>query len=205
MPTLDEDIALLQHPRSPKRRSAARRLRKRGEIAAGPALLSALRKEVVDPRTWETQYQLVMAVGECHFIDALPFLKDFASQPLDATMIYVGLGDALVRLQIQSLEDGAPIVDLMRSGNDMLIDGAFRAMAMLRMMPSEDEIKEILDFVSAFPLEDGIRFWPLAAAPGWKGENVAAFIAESAQSSRNDIREAAESAENQKYKKWKPL
>lgn len=204
MPTLAEDIELLQHPRSPKRRAAAKRLRKRGDISAGPYLLSALRKEVEDPRTWETQYQLVMAIGECQYVDALPFLKDFVVRPLEATMIYVGLGDALVRLQIQSLEDGAPIIELMRSGNDMLIDGAFRGMAILKIVPSEEQIDQILCFVSALPLDHYNRFWPLAAAPGWKGENVAAFIAECAQSPRADIREAAKLAENQKYRKWNP-
>lgn len=168
-------------------------------------MLSALRKEVEDPRTWETQYQLVMAIGECKYVDALSFLTDFAARPLEATMVYVGLGDALVRLQIQSPEDGVPIMKLMRSGNDMLIDGAFRAMATLRMVPNEDQIDQIIRFVSALPLAHHNRFWPLAAAPGWKGDNVAAFIAECARSPRTDIQEAAELAANQKYKKWNPL
>jgi len=200
-----DDIDLLKHTRSPKRRSAAKRLRKRGDTSAGKALLSALRKEIEDLRTWETQYQLIMAIGECEYVEALPFLKDFADQPLEATMIYVGLGDALVRLQIQSLNDGEPIIELMESGNEMLIDGAFRAMAMLRMVPSAVHVQKIIRFVSALPLDHGNRFWPLAAAPGWQGDEVDTYVAECLRSDRNDLREAAELAANRKYKKWNPL
>ena len=205
MTDLGEDIEQLSHSRSPKRRAAAKRLRKRGDVAAGPALLNALRDEVKDPRTWETQYQMVMAIGECGYTDALPFLRDFAAETLEATMIYVGLGDALVRLQARSPQDAAPITDLMSTGNGMLIDGAFRAMAMLKMVPSEDHIEQILAFVSALPLEDGNRFWVLAAAPGWGGESVDAFVAECLQSNRQDLREAAELAGKKKYRKWHPL
>jgi hypothetical protein len=204
MPALADDLELLKHPRSPKRRTEAKRLRKRGDILAGPSLLSALQKEVEDSRTWETQYQLVMALGECLYVDAVPFLKDFSVRQLKATMIYVGLGDALVRLQIQSLEDGAPILELMRQQNEMLTDGAFRAMAMLKMVPRENQIDQILRVVSALPLDHYNRFWPLAAAPGWKGDNVVAFIAECTRSPRSDIQEAAKLAADQKYKKWNP-
>ena len=112
MSTLSEDLELLKNARSPKRRSAAKRLRKLGDIAAGPELLQALRKEVDDPRTWETQYQLVMALGECRYREALQFLVEMAAKPLEATMIYVGLGDAIVRLKSQSLNDAAPILEL---------------------------------------------------------------------------------------------
>ncbi len=205
LPTLEEDIELLKHSRSPKRRSAAKRLRKRGDITAGPYLLSALRKEVKDTRTWETQYQLVMAIGECKYVDGLPFLKEFAAQQLEATMIFIGLGDAIVRLEIQSLEDSSPILKIMESGNDMLIDGAFRAMAMLKMVPSIDHISQILKFVSSTSIENGLRFWPLAAAPGWQGIEVDAYVTECSRSSVQSLQYAAKLAIKHKYKKWSPL
>lgn len=205
MNTLDTDIDLLGHSRSPKRRSAAKRLRKSGDERAGPALLSALQREIRDPRTWETQYQMVMALGECNFKDALPFLIEFAGQSLDATMIYIGLGDALVRLQIQSLEDGRPIIALMNSNNDMLIDGAFRAMAMLKMVPSQEQIDAILKFVSAYPRDHEIRCWPLAACPEWTGDKVSNYIAECALSTRQNLKKSAQLAAAHKYRNWSPL
>jgi HEAT repeat protein len=58
-------IAQLQDKNSAKRRSAARLIRKRGDESAGPALLEALKIELEDSRTWETQYQMIMAIGHC--------------------------------------------------------------------------------------------------------------------------------------------
>jgi hypothetical protein len=55
-------MSQLQSPHSPKRRSAAKKLRKLGDPVAGPALLEALKHELPDPRTWETQYQMIMAL-----------------------------------------------------------------------------------------------------------------------------------------------
>ena len=205
MATLAEDIDLLSHSRSPKRRAGAKRLRKRGDATAGPALLSALKREVEDPRTWETQYQLVMAIGECGYSEALPFLRELASRDLKATMIYVGLGDALVRLEVRSNQDASAVLRILESGNDMLIDGALRAMAMLRMVPSQRQIEEILQYASSLPADSGNRFWPLAAAPGWYGDVVDEFVAECAKSDREDLRTAASLASSQKYRKWRPL
>ena len=52
---LDEAIALLDLPRSKKPESGAKRLRKLADHRAGKALLAALEKEVLDPRTWSAQ------------------------------------------------------------------------------------------------------------------------------------------------------
>ena len=205
MPSMAEDIEMLQHKRSPKRRAAAKRLRKRADKAAGPALLSALELEIRDSRTWETQYQMVMAIGECDFREAESVLADFAAQALDATMIYTGLGDALVRLRIKNKTDGNPILEMMTSGNDMLINGAFRAMAMLRLVPDASQAKKIIQFVATRPLDDSIRIWPLAAAAGWEPQLIAEFARECQESSIQQIATAANFALEGTYQKWSPL
>ncbi|MEV6973227.1 hypothetical protein [Kitasatospora sp. NPDC093806] len=69
--TLDKAVEQLGHRLSPKRRSAATRLRRLADPAAGPPLLEALEREVRDSRTWETQYQMVMALGMCGHRPAL--------------------------------------------------------------------------------------------------------------------------------------
>ncbi|MEE8625083.1 MAG: HEAT repeat domain-containing protein [Acidiferrobacterales bacterium] len=88
-------IEQLSHAKSPKRRGAAKTLRRNAVKTAGQALLDALQKEVRDPRTWETQYQMVMAIGESGYTDALPFLCELASGCDDESMVGVGLGDGL--------------------------------------------------------------------------------------------------------------
>ncbi len=196
----------LGESRSPKRRAAAKKLRKIGSVVAGPALLAALGREVRDPRTWETQYQIVMALGESGYREALPFLQFLANQSIEATMVYVGLGDAIVRLSQSTPSDVSPVLAILRENrNPMLINGAFRAMAMLRLIPEPAEIDEILSYVAKLPPDDGHRFWVAAAAPGWGGSGVDAFIRECAQSSSPDLQEAAALARTRKYKQWRPL
>lgn len=200
-------IEQLGAPQSAKRRSAAKKLRKLGVAAAGPALLAALERELEDPRTWETQYQMIMALGECGHRAALPFLKALAARPFGATMIYVAIGDAIVRLSHSGSSDVTPVLQLMRGARDrMLVDGAFRAMAMLRLVPDDAAISEMLDYGKAVGTDgEERRFWLAAAAPGWRGARVAAFLDECERSAAQHVREAATLAKARKYRKWQPL
>jgi hypothetical protein len=204
------DQALIEQlgaPQSANRRSAAKKLRKLQDASAGPALLAALERELEDVRTWETQYQMVMALGECGHRAALPFLEALAARPFDATMVYVAIGDAIVRLSHTGPADVSAVLQLMRGARDpMLIDGAFRAMAMLRLVPEDAAIAEMLDYVKALGAKgEERRFWLAAAAPGWRGARVEAFLDECERSTAAHVREAAALAKERKYRKWQPL
>ncbi len=171
---------------------------------SGPYLLEALRSELKDVRTWETQYQMIMAIGECGYKEALPFIIDLSGREFEATMIFVAIGDAIVRLT-RNENDASSVIDFLESKNDMLIDGALRAMAMLRMIPSEEQILQIIKFVSKYAVDEGIRFWVIAAAPGWSGSAVESFLDQSIHSTRNEFIKAAELAKKKKYYSWNPL
>lgn len=202
---VNELIRQLEDSKSAKRRSAAKNLRKLKDGKAGPALLIALEKEVEDPRTWETQYQMVMALGECDHKDALPYLVELSGRPFEATMVYMALGDAIVRLSRSQPNDVSAVFDLISTGNEMLIDGGLRAIAMLRIVPSASKITRLVEFVERYDLNHYLRFWVLAAAPGWDGQKLEQFVASSAASTRQDIAQAATLAQEKKYKKWQPL
>jgi hypothetical protein len=201
----EQMILQLKDRASAKRRSAAKHLRKMEDPTAGPALLEALKHELRDERTWETQYQLIMALGTCCVRDALPYLEELATRPFEATMVYTAIGDALVRLSRAHEHDASKAVDLLRSGNERLIDGALRAVAMLRMKPSAAEVDAILRFVQPLSLESGLRFWPAAAAAGWSGKLRDAFLADCSRSSRQDLRDAAARSSQGQYKTWNPV
>lgn len=204
-------IDLLKHPVSAKRRSGAKALRKLQDPAAGPPLLQALGDEVPDTRTWETQYQLIMALGACRYTPAAPFLHELAGRRFDATMVYVAIGDALVRLAAP--EDGActTLMNLVRTGNEGLAYGACQAMAMLRLIPPRAIIENLVEFASRFPLDEsqGInqRLWIAAAAPGWLEHSAAIrpFLEVCATSKNSQVKLAADSALQGKYRKWTPL
>lgn len=202
---VNELVAQLEDSKSAKRRSAAKKLRKLKDGMAGPALLVALKKEVEDPRTWETQYQIVMALGECECKDALPYLVALSNRSFEATMVYMALGDAIVRLSRSRPNDISAVFDLIGTGNEMLIDGGLRAISMLRLVPDENEITMLLEFVERYDLNHHLRYWVLAAAPGWNGQKLELFVERSAKSTLQDIAEAASLAQEKKYKKWQPL
>lgn len=212
---LQDAIALLTHRHSPKRRMGARRLRKLQDPTAGPALLQALEQEVRDPRTWETQYQMIMALGTCHYTAAVPLLRRLAAAQFEATMVYVAIGDALVRLARAEPNDGRPVFELMHTGNPMLMDGAFRAMAMLRMTPDEAIVNQIIDTATQLASQHDqhthpamrvdLRFWVAAAAPGWSGPRVTQFLEACLAVPNDQLRRAAQTALAGKYLAWNPL
>ena len=81
---MNEIVIQLGDKKSIKRRSAAKKLRKLKDFDAGPSILAALESELKDIRTWETQYQMIMAIGECGYKPALPFLSELAKQNFEA-------------------------------------------------------------------------------------------------------------------------
>ncbi|MFC8594148.1 HEAT repeat domain-containing protein [Streptomyces atroolivaceus] len=205
MLTLDEAVAQLDDRSSAKRRAAAKRLRKLAVTAAGPALLLALQREVLDLRTWETQYQMAMALGACGHRPAVPFLSDLTQRPLEATMVYVALGDSIVRLRGAEEGVSVPVRWCLDSGTPMLADGALRAVAMLRAVPDPETVDYILDFLAPLNSHDGLRFWAAAAAAGWPGERVRAFLERCEAGPRTDVADAAATSLEGKYQTYRPL
>jgi HEAT repeat protein len=205
MPEIQELTSLLESPSSPKRRSAARKLRKLGDPFAGPALLHALKRELLDKRTWETQYQMVMALGHCGYREAIPLLHILAYERIEHTMVLVAVGDAYIRLVRTSEDDSKPLFDIFAIRNDnALLDGALRAVAMLRMRFGDDCAARIIDGVVARK-QESLWFWAAAACPGWSGAAVEAFLDQCLQGGREDIKTAARAAKLKKYLKWNPL
>lgn len=209
-------MALLSHALSANRRSGAKQLRKLGDARAGDALLEALKKEIQDVRTWETQYQMVMAIGECDVKAALPYLHELAAQPFEATMFYSALGDALLRLSRKTPNDADVVLDNIDGGNPSLICGSLQAVAMLRMVPSQTVIAKIIVYtLAAYAKTAHIKtgsdwsiVWALRAAPGWHGTEVDQFLKTCAEISfeqNQQIHSATQLALAKKYDKWSPL
>ncbi|MFC6593297.1 HEAT repeat domain-containing protein [Kitasatospora paranensis] len=202
--TLDEAVAQLGHRLSPKRRSAAARLRRLADPAAGPSLLDALQREVRDTRTWETQYQMVMALGACGHRPALGLIRELAQRPFEATMVYVALGDAIIRLSTPQ-DTAHPLRWCLEAGTPMLADGALRAVAMQRLPLDTATIDYVLDFLDPLAPHDGARFRAAAAAAGWTGSRVGEFLQGCAAGPRADVAGAAASSLQGKYQTYSVL
>lgn len=203
--TLDEATRQLTDRSSPKRRSAAKRLRALADPTAGIALLDALKAEIADERTWETQYQLIMALGACHHLPAVELLEQLAAEQVDYTMVGVAIGDALVRIEWATRNTLTAVDRYMLTGPSGVTDGTFRATAMLRLVPSDDIIHRILTFAQQRDLNDGLRYWVAAAAAGWTTPDVEHFLRSCLNSPRSDLVEVATASLSGTYLKHRPL
>lgn len=197
-------IEQLSNKASAKRRSAAKKLRKLKAQSAGPALLAVLKNELKDKRTWETQYQMIMALGESGYTESLDFLRQLTEQEFEATMVYIAIGDAITRLTY--FKDGSisHALDFLEGKNSILlfIDGLIRAIAILKLTPSDQDIGRIINYGTKPEVTDNNRTWIASAAAGWSGNNVERFLNRCAVSNNPQTKRAAEAALNKKYPKW---
>lgn len=209
-----EAIALLSNSKSKKRESGAKRLRKLESPLVGQELLKTLEKEVLDTRTWSTQYHLILALGHSKYQPALSFLTGLANKEIERTILYMGLGDSIFRLSILSCSIESSL-DLIHSFNNYnLTYGAYQALAMLRLVPEDISIKEIIrigsdpkgaEIVQGYPNDKtGLRKWVASASAGWKDELKIDFLNDCEKIQDQHLIMAVDSARKGKYIKWSP-
>ncbi|MYQ43801.1 HEAT repeat domain-containing protein [Streptomyces sp. SID4985] len=189
--TSEKALIQLSDRASAKRRSAAKRLGELADEVAGPALLHALQREISDSRTWETQYEMVMALGACDYRPAISFLAELAQRPMDDTALYVALGDSIVRLRSAQEGYAAPLEWCMDRGDPSLVDGALRAVAAMHADLEVGTVDRILDFLDPLDPYDGLRYWAAVAATEWPGGRARMFLESCAKGPRRDVAVAA--------------
>lgn len=193
-------IEQLKATQSAQRRKAAKALRQAGDPRAQDALLAALETEIQDPRTWETQYQIIMALGTSGARSALPLLHEILTMPLEP-MVHLSAGDALVRL---SDDPDAALVAAIQSRSLFRIEGAIRAAAMMHPTLSTPTVDIVITFASQ-PEHAQVRFWVAAGAAGWRGGAVETFLKACVRDGDAETQRAARAALEGRYLKWNPL
>ncbi|MGL1956834.1 MAG: hypothetical protein OCD00_05895 [Colwellia sp.] len=211
---IQEGLELLKNPKSKKRESGAKKLRKLESIEAGEALLNTLKNELDDKRTWSTQYHLILAIGHSKYEPALTFLKELVQQDFEATIIYMALGDSIFRLSILSNSVETSLEEIHRLNDYRIFDGAYQALAMLKLIPDDKSIKQIIsiaqdpkgtELVKTHPNDQvGLRKWVASASAGWKNELKDDFLIECDQLGDQHLLMAVEGSRKGKYVKWNP-
>lgn len=209
---LRETLDLLQNAKSAKRLAGAKRVRKLGLAAGGEALVQALEKELKDKRTWEVQLELIVALGVTKVYTALPFLWRLVHQPFEATILYHGLGNAILRLSYEEHGVEQALERIIATQDQRVYNGAFRAVAMLRLVPSDATIQTIIrlardptavDLVRGYPADKtGLRYWVAVASAGWQPALVADFLAECDQLGDAALKWAVANSKKGKYLKY---
>lgn len=107
--TTSEILTKLNSTRSQDRRSAARFIGKKGLATLGNDLLLAHEGERTDPRSWETQTEMLKALGSIGHAPALPLAEVVVrfNEPHD--MITRSAASCYVRLKRSSLADAPPL------------------------------------------------------------------------------------------------
>ena len=209
---MKEAIELLGNPKSKKRESGAKRLRKIASSEAGPYLLEALKKEMNDVRTWSVQYHIIIALGVCNYYPALQFLHELSERNFSGTILYYALGDAIFRLMTlkDTIEDALTSLEIY---NDFIIlSGAFKALSFLQLIPKDKTIIKLLELASDEDAAEivkessndkkGLRLQIAAACANWNIELTDNFLKECEKIDDQRLNEVVINARKGKYVKY---
>jgi 3'-phosphoadenosine 5'-phosphosulfate sulfotransferase len=197
---LQELIIQLKSSKSTKRRSAAKKLRKIGNEQSCLYLLNALKKEVQNRRAWETQYHMVMAIGQSgcpRQVDELYSLLNLIDlEP----MVRVAFADSITRIEGTSNF----LLKAFKQKDIDLVSGALRAMTFEQIKLPIDLADDLLNFTLEF--ENNLTyFWLAAAAPGCSATKLNKYLKKWSTSDDKDISKAAKASLDNKYLIWSIL
>jgi len=131
----------LQDNKSAKRKNASKKIRKHKLYKLGDALYKAYIEEYNDIRTWETQEEMILALGYIDYKKSLPEIQKRISS-LDRNVAVSAR--TYVRLKRENLNDIEPILELVKSDNPQLIGGATSVLTFDNMTPSDEDIKKLI-------------------------------------------------------------
>lgn len=111
-------------------------------------------------------------------------------------MVYIAIDDAIIRLTY--LKDGSvnSAVDFLDRKDSIphLVDGLIRAIAILKLIPSREDIERIINYGNRPGISDNNRTWIASASAGWNGNNVEQFLNRCALCDNPQTKRAAEAA-----------
>jgi hypothetical protein len=204
--TTAEILTKLNSTRSPDRRSAAKFIGKKGLAALGNDLLLAYERERTDPRSWETQTEMLKALGSIGHAPALPFAEVVVrfNEPHD--MITRSAASCYVRLKRSSLADATPALELLSFGRLSVIDGALDPLGYDRMMPPPEQIEQLIkhswDLHRHPDMTRGLvdaRYGLAAACAGWEPALVRPFLEHCLSTGDVPVKHVAENSLKGKY------
>lgn len=138
----------LLNSRSPKRRSAAKKIGKFLIVELGDELSKAYKKKRLDTRTWETQVEMITSLGKIRYS---PILEEFASiikeHSNNRPRIVHSAALAYVRITRSNKNDATPILEMMRYDDKAILNGSISALTFDDMIPSLEQTKQILEAI----------------------------------------------------------
>lgn len=191
----------LESKQSAKRRSAAKKIGKNKLEQLGEELYKAYVKEREDKRTWETQTEMILALGRIGYSKTLDDLKLIIDRNEPHDMITIAAARSYVRLKRKNLNDAQPVIELLANGNLSVLNGATDILAFDEMHPSEEEIKTIISLLDSKNEKDisirGLgdpREGLLSAMSKWNDAASQSYLKRYNESNNKLLKKCAESA-----------
>lgn len=181
--TTEEIKTKLNSTKSADRKRAAKEIGKLKLTELADDLYRAYLEEVKDKRTWETQVEMILALGQLDYKNAMteiePIIK--ANNPHD--MITYAAAQTYVRLKRKSLSDASPVLELLQFGGLSTVSGCLNPLSYDKMQPDESQIKELIklswNLNKHKDFEPGYgdpRYGIAAACAGWNRQITKDFL-----------------------------
>lgn len=203
--SLDDELELMLSDKSTvKRRTAAKRIQKEKRGAVGEALYVAFVEELKLGKYWETEVEMIKALGAIQYTGAEDLLFRICRENKEYDMVTHTSALSYVRLKRASLSDIQPAFVLLAFGKYAVSSGAVAAVGFDKMMPDEQGIKELITrcWDLGATRENGYLDprYPIAAVCAlWPKELVQAFLEHCIDSGDNYLKGIARQALQGKY------
>lgn len=130
--------------KSEERRSAAKKINKYLIKDLEEDLYQAYIKERKDIRTWETQCEMIKALGKLNNKAIVPELIKIIDANKNDDLITNVASCAYVRITQSEKNDMSSIISLLKGGNLSVLTGAASALAFDEMIPEKMQAQEII-------------------------------------------------------------
>jgi hypothetical protein len=171
-------------------------------------LFQAYLKEQRDARTWETQVEMILALGLLDCKHSLPEIELIVRANNPEDMITYVASQTYVRLKRQT-KDGTPCIELLKFGRLSVIHGCLDPLGYDKMVPPIDQIKELIRLGwdlhkhkdrlgQEYGLSDP-RYGLAAACAGWDKELTKEFLKHCVLTGDAPVKYAAEHSLKGKY------
>ena len=179
-----EEILLIKNDlvssKSPKRRSAAKKIAKYKIFSLANELLKAYLEERKDIRTWETQSEMINALAKINCKAAIPYLKEIVDENKDMDTVTMKASLSYIRLNREALNDMTLILSLLEKGKRSVFMGAVYAMAYDDVIPTEQEIITVLDIFEKRDVYDDPYTYDaqpiISSMYKWRNDIIAPFL-----------------------------
>lgn len=189
--TQTEIKELLVSKKAKDRLKAAKEIGKSQIDDLADELIVALEKELINPKTWQTQVEMIIAAGLVKCSYALRLIEPIIQENKEHDMITRAAAESYVRLKRDSINDSKPIIELLGFGGFSVIDGCLNPLGYDRMVPPDNEIKKLIELSWDLHKQKqrgftDPRYGIAAACAGWRKELTEEFLKHCLDTADND-------------------